>query len=147
MQPPDPPNAPLLSSRDRRARLRFDMNLPVLIRALGECSSVGKLSNISVQGAYILTGNPFLLNARADYVLELPPELTKAAQPRMIQFIGVVLRCERTQARDFPFGIAFESLSCRYLPAAEVARLRVLWDQVSATHEQTPVDEMSHSEK
>ena len=147
MQTPGPSNAPLLSSRDRRARLRFDMNLPVLIRAPGECRSVGKLSNISVQGAYILTSNPFLLNARAEYVLELPPKLTKAAEPRMIQFIGMVLRCERTQARDFPFGIAFESLSCKYLPAEEVARLRVLWDQVSATDRQTPVDQMSHSEQ
>jgi len=117
-------------SPDRRTRLRFDMSLPVLLRAFGDPWKAGELKNVGVKGAFILTSNPFLLSTGVECVLRLPPQLTKANHPLMIRFIGTVLRCESGRERDFSFGIALESHDYRYLPAEETAKFDAMFNKI-----------------
>ena len=130
MQPLIRSEALVSHSPDRRTRLRFDMSLPVLLRAFGDAWKAGELKNVGVKGAFILTSDPFLLSTGVECVLRLPPQLTKADHPLMIRFIGTVLRCESGHERDFSFGIALESHDYRYLPAEEAAKFDAMFNKI-----------------
>jgi len=132
MQPFSRSEALTLLSRDRRTRLRFDLSFPVLLRTSGDAWRPGESKNVGAKGAFVLTDSPFIPRPNAEYVLRLPPELTKANQPLMIQFVGSVLRFEYKDDREFSFGIAFQSRQFRYLPSEEAARFGAMFDEVSA---------------
>src|SRR5215470_12967603 len=129
MQPFSRSEALTSHSRDRRTRMRFDLSFPVLLRTSGDAWRPGESKNVCVKGAFVLTDSPFVPRPNAEYVLRLPPELTKANQPLMIQFVGSVLRCE---FGDSLFGIALRSRRFRYLPSEEAARFGVIFEDVSA---------------
>jgi hypothetical protein len=118
---------------DRRQRLRFDIRFPVLLRTIGGPWEAGVSKNVSVNSTFVLTNSPFLLNAYAEWVLRLLPELTKAKQPLILRFYGTVLRCEYVREGDLSFGIALQSLACRYLPPDEAARFDAIFEEMSAT--------------
>ena len=118
---------------DRRQRLRFDMSLPVLLHTLGDPWRPGISTNISVDGMFVLTEGPLLLNTDVECVLSLPPKLTKAKQPLILLCYGTVLRCEHVDKGDLSFGIALQSRDCRYLPKDKSARFDAMFEEISAT--------------
>jgi hypothetical protein len=114
-------------------RRRFDMSLPVFLRTIGDLWRAGVTKTVSVNGAFVLSDRPLLLNADAEWMLSLPPELTKAKQPLMILFYGRVLQCEHVREGDFSFGIALQSRDYRYLPKEEAAKFGAMLEEMSAT--------------
>ena len=128
MQPSSRIEALTSHSRDRRTKPRFDLSFPVLLRTGGEAWRPGRSQNVGAKGVFVLTDSPFMPRPNAEYVLRLPPELTKANQPLMIWFVGKVLRCESVHEGDFSYGIALQSRDYRYLPKEEVsAFLLTIW--------------------
>jgi len=109
------------------------MSLPVFLRTIGDLWKAGVTKTVSVNGAFVLSDSPLLLNADAEWVLSLPPELTKAKQPLMIRFFGRVLHCEHVHEGDFSFEIALQSHDYRYLPKEEVAKFGSMLEEISAT--------------
>jgi hypothetical protein len=109
------------------------MSLPVFLRTIGDLWRAGLTKTVSVDGAFVLSESPLLLNADAEWVLSLPPELTKAKRPLMIRFFGRVLHCEHVDEGDFPFRIVLQSLNYRYLPMEEVAKFGSMLEEISAT--------------
>jgi hypothetical protein len=133
MQPPSRGETPTSRPTDRRTRLRFDMNLPVLLRTFAQPWKAGELTNIGTKGAFVLINDPLLLKVPVECMVRLPPVLTKAKQPLMIRFVGTVVRCEARQEGDFSFGAAFESRNYKYLPVEDAARFDVLFQHQSKT--------------
>lgn len=64
---------------------------------------------------------PFLLNTPVEYVLTLPPELTKAQRYIRLRFYGSVLRCERIANGNGTFAVAVHNTTHRYLSPDEAA--------------------------
>jgi len=115
--------AAALSSRagERRKNPRFDMHVPVFVRALGEPWIATETADVSAAGAFFITERPLLLNAPLEYVLTFPPELTKAQRPLLVRFFGMVLRCERVPDGSGLYGIAVRNTGHRYLTREEAA--------------------------
>jgi len=110
-----------LRSGERRKNRRFDMRLPVVLRALGDSWTASETADVSAAGALFVTDRPFLLNTPIEYLLTFPPDLTKAPQPLRVRFFGVVLRCERSRDNPKAFGIAVRNTAHRYLSREESA--------------------------
>ena len=102
MQPSSRIEALTSHSRDRRTKPRFDLSFPVLLRTGGEAWRPGRSQNVGANGVFVLTDSPFMPRPNAEYVLRLPPELTKANQPLMILVLreGLAVR-ERARRRFF----------------------------------------------
>ena len=114
--------AALVSRADeRRKNPRFDMHVPVFLRALGEPWTATETADVSAAGAFFVTARPLLLNAPLEYVLTFPPELTKAQRPLLLRFFGMVLRCERIPDGRGLYGIAVRNTGHRYLTREEAA--------------------------
>lgn len=133
MQPPSRIEVLTSPSPERRTKLRFDLSFPVLLRTTGDSWKAGESRNLSVRGAFVLTDSRFMVRPDAEYILRVPPELTKAAQPLMIHFRGTILRCEHVREEDSSFGIALQSRDYRYLPKDEVAKFGALLEEISPT--------------
>lgn len=108
-------------ARERRKNPRFDIHFSVLLRVLGDSWITSETSEVSVTGASLITDRPFLLNTPVEYVLTLPPELTKAARPIRVRFFGEVLRCDRIGQDQSTFGVVVRNTSHRYLSSNEAA--------------------------
>jgi hypothetical protein len=52
-----------------------------LLRTSGDPWKAGESRNVSVKGAFVLTDSRFTLRPNAEYVLRVPPQLTKAPWP------------------------------------------------------------------
>jgi len=117
----DAPPAPISHRSDRRKNPRFGMNFAVLLRTIGDPWMSSQTVNLSTAGAAISTDRPFLLNTPVEYVLTFPPELTKASEPLLVRFFGMVLRCERGDETSGTFRIAVRSTAHRYLSHEEAA--------------------------
>ena len=122
-----------LYSPDRRTRPRFDIDLPVLLRTFGEPWKTGELKNAGAKGAFILTDTALLLGAGTEYVIRLPPALTKASRPLMIRFVGIVVRCQASGERGRSFGIGLEGRDYKYLPREDVGVFDALFEKTWAT--------------
>ena len=106
---------------ERRKNPRFDLHLPVFLRALGDPWSSTETTDVSAAGAFFVTDRPFLLNTPVEYVLTFPPERTKATQPLRVRFFACVLRCESVPDGTGAFGVAVRNGAHRYLSPAEAA--------------------------
>jgi PilZ domain len=106
---------------ERRKNLRFDIRFPVFLRVLGEPWSYSETTEVSVTGASFVIRRPLLLNTPVEYVLTLPPELTKAQRPIRLRFYGSILRCERIAEGEGTFAVAVHNTSHRYLTPNEAA--------------------------
>ena len=132
MQLPNPNEGPIPFALNRRTRLRFDMNFPALLRTFGEPWKAVELKNASAKGAFFLTDTPLLLGAGVEYVLRLPPELTKADQPLMVRFLGTVVRCEASREKGLAFGVALTASHYEYVAAGDVCTFDALFEKTSA---------------
>lgn len=120
--PPHEVAVTLLSRSDeRRKNPRFDMHVPIFVRALGELWVVTETADVSAAGAFFVAERPLLLNAPLEYVLTFRPDLTKAKRPLLVRFFGKVLRCERLPGVDGFYGIAVRNTAHRYLTREEAA--------------------------
>jgi hypothetical protein len=120
-------------SGERRKNRRFDMHLPVFLRALGDSWTASETADVSATGALFVTDRPFLLNTPIEYLLTFPPDLTKAPQPLRVRFFGVVLRCERVPDNPKVFGIAVRNTAHRYLSREESASYDAVEQRYLAT--------------
>lgn len=122
-----------LSSRagERRKKPRFDMHVPVFLRALGEPWITTETADVSAAGAFFVTERPVLLNAPLEYVLSFPPELTKAQRPLLVRFFGMALRCDRFADGSGLYGIAVRNTGHRYLTREEAAGFDALEQKLS----------------
>jgi PilZ domain len=104
---------------ERRKRPRFDMHFSAFLRVLGDTWTRSQTIELSATGASLITNRPFLLNTPVEYVLTLPPELTRAPREIRVRFFGSVLRCERIPQENGSFGVVVRNTSHRYLSADE----------------------------
>ncbi|HZD31173.1 MAG TPA: PilZ domain-containing protein [Candidatus Angelobacter sp.] len=111
---------------ERRKNPRFDLHLPVFLRALGDPWSTTETADVSGAGAFFVTDRPFLLNTPVEYVLTFPPERTKAAHPLRVRFFGSVLRCENVPDGNGLYGVAVRNTTHRYLTPTESANFDTL---------------------
>jgi PilZ domain len=119
--PGPPPEGIKPRARERRKHPRFDMHFSVLLRVIGESWMSSETIEVSAIGASLVTNRPFLLNTSVEYVLTLPPDLTKAPGPIRVRFFGEVLRCERIDHDNATFGVVVRNTSHRYLSRNEAA--------------------------
>jgi PilZ domain len=115
---------------ERRKNLRFDIRFSVFLRVLGDRWTPSETTEVSATGASFVTDRPFLLNSPVEYVLTLPPDLTKAQRTLRVRFCGSVLRCERIANGDGTFGVAVRNVSHRYLSPDEAAVFQALEQQM-----------------
>lgn len=106
---------------ERRKNPRFDIHFPVYLRVPGGPWSQCETSEVSATGASFVMDRPFLLNTPVEYVLTLPPELTKAQRYIRVRFYGSVLRCERIANGNATFAVAVHNTAHRYLSPDEAA--------------------------
>lgn len=108
-------------AHERRKYHRFDIHFSVLLRVLGDTWMSSETIEVSATGASLITDRPFLLNTPVEYVLTLPPELTKASRSIRVRFFAEVLRCQRISNDDRTFGVVVRNASHRYLSSDESA--------------------------
>lgn len=119
--PSPPPEGIKLRPRERRKNTRFDMRFSVLLRVAGDSWMLSETIELSATGASLVTDRPFLLNTPVEYVVTLPPDLTKAPGPIRVRFHGEILRCERIDREHATFGVVVRNTSHRYLSPNESA--------------------------
>jgi|SRR6516165_8058223 len=122
---------PASTTSERRKNPRFEMQFPVLFRAIGDPWTGSETANLSATGTFILSDRPFLLNTPVEYVLTFPPGLTKAPEPLFVRFFGIVLRCERIADGSGLFGIAVRKSAYRYLTREEAAGFDAIVGKIS----------------
>lgn len=116
---------------ERRKSPRFDMQFPVLLRAMGDPWTLTHTADVSAAGALFVTEKPFLLNSPIEYLVTFPPDLTKAPQPLRVRFFGAVLRCERVSELSGSFGVAVRNTAHRYLTLEEASNFDALEQKLS----------------
>ena len=110
-----------LRAGERRKNPRFDMHFTANLRVVGDPWTRSETAEVSATGASFVADRPFLLNTPVEYVLTLPPELTKAQRFIRVRFYGSVLRCERITNGNGTFAIAVRNTAHRYLSPDEAA--------------------------
>ena len=126
---------------DRRKNPRFDMHVPVFLRALGESWIATETADVSAAGAFFVTDRPLLLNTPLEYVLTFHPELTKAQRPLLVRFFGMVLRCEQLPDRNGFYGIAVRNTGHRYLTREEAVGFEAMKQKPSPQENAGEVDQ------
>jgi PilZ domain-containing protein len=106
---------------ERRKNPRFDIHFRANLRVFGNPWTRSETTEISATGASFITNRPFLLSTPVEYVLTLPPELTKAARNIRVRFYASVLRCERVTSGEGTFAVAVRNTGHRYLSPEEAA--------------------------
>ncbi len=125
--PPDSvPGGTNSQAGERRKSLRFDIRFSAFLRVPGETWTRSETVEVSAAGASFVTNLPFLLNTPVEYVLALPPDLTKAQRHLRLRFHGTVLRCERIGTDSGTFGVSVRNTSHRYLSADEATLFETL---------------------
>ena len=99
----------LFRCAQRRRNLRFDIKLPIRVRATGTPWTVGETVDLSASGVFLIMAQPLLRGATVEYVLNFPPELTNSSQPGHVRFSGTVVRSERVPKPRGSFGIAIRN--------------------------------------
>jgi len=82
---------------DRRTARRYDLSLPVIIRAAVEREAPqhnGKTRDISVRGVYFTIDDDLNAGAELDITLTLPAEITRGSEV-FIRATGKVVRVEK----------------------------------------------------
>jgi len=82
---------------DRRMARRYDLSLPVIIRAAIEKEAAqrnGKTRDISTRGVYFTIDDNLNAGAELDITLTLPAEITSGSEV-FIRAMGKVVRVER----------------------------------------------------
>jgi hypothetical protein len=108
---------------ERRARQRFEVNLPVSIQ-LGGVTVAGFTQDVSARGIFLFSENPIPEGSRLELTLTLPSEVTLTESMR-VRCCGRVLRCAASAGQRH--GIAVYLESYEYLPecnsSPELARV------------------------
>jgi len=83
---------------DRRIARRYELNLPVVVRAVAERKAAdsrnGKTRDISTRGVYFLVDQQLEPGSTLDFMLTLPAEITQGTEV-FIHAQGKVVRVER----------------------------------------------------
>ncbi len=83
---------------DRRIARRYELNLPVVVRAVAERKAAdsrnGKTRDISTRGVYFLVDEQLEAGSTLDFMLTLPAEITQGTEV-FIHAQGKVVRVER----------------------------------------------------
>jgi len=87
---------------ERRTARRYDLSLPVLIRApieKGSASRSGRTRDISTRGVYFTLDREFESGAELDITLTLPAEITHGTEV-LVRAQGRVVRVEHDDSED-----------------------------------------------
>ena len=141
--PIEPVAASSSRAGERRKKPRFDMHVPVFLRALGESWIATETADVSAAGAFFATERPLLLNAPVEYVLTFPQALTKAQRPLLVRFFGMVRRCERLAEGSGLYGIAVRNTAHRYLTLEEAAGFDAMEQKPSPQADKRDADQPS----
>ena len=82
---------------ERRTARRYDLSLPVIIRATAERqddSQQGKTRDISTRGLYFVIDQDLEAGSELDITLTLPAEITRGTEVR-VRVTGKVVRVEQ----------------------------------------------------
>lgn len=120
MQLADPPErAAATTVKDRRARPRVSLSWRVTIRLERESVPVAAdLRDISCQGAYCFTSQPFRCGEAVEIELLLPHELDPLNRGLRVNARGVVVRMEGIRPGEFGIACAFHDHTLTVAPAA-----------------------------
>jgi hypothetical protein len=95
--------------KDRRTAQRYEMSLPIIIRALIEReipSRIGKTRDLSSHGVYFTINDDLCTGAKMNLTMVLPAAVTGASDV-FVQAVGKVVRVdERSRDRGQPIGVA-----------------------------------------
>ena len=119
--PSPPPEGIKPRPRERRKNTRFDMRFSVLLRVVGDSWMSSETIELSATGASLVTDRPFLLNTPVEYVVTLPPELTKAPVPSEFDFSARSFAANELIKTHATFGVVVRNTSHRYLSPNESA--------------------------
>jgi PilZ domain-containing protein len=89
-------NSKMGGMNERRTTRRYDLSLPVLVRAPAEKmsdSQMGKTLDISTRGLYFVMDQNLREGSRLDLTLTLPAKVTSGAEV-FVHVMGKVLRIE-----------------------------------------------------
>jgi PilZ domain-containing protein len=101
MSPP-PMGSPPFVSRERRAARRYDLSLPIVVRAVPHKRSEpchGRIRDISARGIYFITAEEFTPGAELELTVALPMGITQGTEVS-IQARSRVLRAEERREDD-----------------------------------------------
>jgi len=88
---------------DRRIARRYELNLPVVVRAAAERKAAdsrnGQTRDISTRGVYFLIDQSLEPGSTLDFMLTLPAEITQGTEV-FIHAQGKVVRVERKPGED-----------------------------------------------
>ena len=101
MSPP-PMRSPPFGSRERRAARRYDLSLPIVVRAVPHRRSEpchGRIRDISARGIYFITDEEFTPGAELEFTVALPVGITQGADVS-IHAHSRVLRAEERREDD-----------------------------------------------
>jgi hypothetical protein len=100
---------------ERRARQRFEVNLPVTMQLDGS-TLAGFTQDVSARGIFLYSEKPISEGARLELTLTLPSEVTLTESMR-VRCCGRVLRCSPSAGQRH--GIAVYLESYEYLPEGD----------------------------
>jgi hypothetical protein len=98
MSPP-PRGSPPFGSGERRATRRYDLSLPIVVRAVpheGSEPCHGRIRDISTRGIYFITDEEFTPGAELEFTVALPVGITQGTEVS-IHAHTRVLRAEETR--------------------------------------------------
>jgi len=101
MSPP-PMRSPPFGSRERRAARRYDLSLPIVVRAVPHTRSEpchGRIRDISARGIYFITDEEFTPGAELEFTVALPVGITQGTDVS-IHAHSRVLRAEERREDD-----------------------------------------------
>lgn len=103
-------------SDERRSSRRFNISLPVTVRAgqEGEAERQAQTRDVSYQGLYFLMDEDFDAGSSLELILTLPREMTQAGEVNIRCYAKVV----RVESIDGRYGVAARIERYEFLPTA-----------------------------
>ena len=101
MSPP-PRGSPPFGSGERRATRRYELSLPIVVRAVPHERSEpcrGRIRDISTRGIYFITDEEFIPGAELEFTVALPVGVTQGTEVS-IRAYSRVLRAEERREED-----------------------------------------------
>jgi hypothetical protein len=99
---PLPRGSPPFGSGERRATRRYDLTLPIVIRAVPHKQSEpcrGRIRDVSARGIYFITDEEFTPGAELEFTIALPMGITQGTEVS-IRAHSRVLRAEERREDD-----------------------------------------------
>jgi hypothetical protein len=101
--------APPFGSEERRAARRYELPLPVIVRAISHQQSKhcdGKIRDMSTRGIYFVTEREYIAGLELEFTLALPEEITEGIRVSLRGHARVLRTEERREDGTARTGVA-----------------------------------------